>query len=95
MKTFIVLALSLLWATSASAAGCLKYGDVVSLYFKTNTKFMAAELDGNATVTRAEDQQWEKFLVLDDQGNATGADVASGARIALRSATLWLNPAAM
>ncbi len=69
----------------ASAAGCIKYGDAIKIFFGSDYKFLVAEQNGSANANRTAGAQWESFLVQDTNGNTNGNDVKQGDKIALLS----------
>jgi hypothetical protein len=63
----------------------LAYRDVIRLWSNKNSKFLAAEKNGNATINRSQEHQWERFLILNPDNFTSTADIKTGDTVALSS----------
>jgi hypothetical protein len=72
-------------AERSAAAGCLQYGDVVTLRFQDNGMYMVAEDNGNVNINRTSAFQWERFLLIYPPNLAYAGSIAYNGPVALRS----------
>lgn len=70
---------------NAQSASCLKYGDVVTLKFSSNGKYMLADPAGHMRADVAVAKEWERYLILSSEGKLSDQVVNFGDKISLLS----------